>query len=133
MHAVPLQKWIEEGIVFKFIGDNIDKQTRVRDYRSDHEGALLHMFSLLASRSRTPVPHLQHTGQVSDLTAVTFLPQHSDVQAVKDNLVVLVSRILVKYIPALGFLSKVVTKHILYLINIRMQCLRSPRSWCWTF
>ena len=59
-HTVPLQKWIDEGVVFKFWGDNVDKQLKVRDLRSDHKGEMVHMFSLLAGRSRTPHLGIDH-------------------------------------------------------------------------
>ena len=122
-HTVPLQKWIKDKVVFKFVGDNVEKQQRVRDYRSDHHGKLLHMFSLLVSRSRTPAPELQHTGHLSKLTEIAvedFLPTSSDVRIMKGNLVVLVSRILVQYFPSLAFLSKAVTKHILHKYSSMM-------------
>lgn len=70
LHTVPIEKWIKDGIVFKFWGDNVDKQRKVRDLRSDHQGKMLHMFSLLVGRSRTPAPELPFTGQVSKLTEV---------------------------------------------------------------
>ena len=103
LHVFPLKKWIENGSVIKYIGDNLDKQKRVRDYRSDHQGDLLHMYSLCVCRSRTPAPELAHTGQISKLTEIpneVFLPQSKDVRAIKGNLVILVSRILVQYFPA---------------------------------
>lgn len=115
LHTVPMQRWIREGVVFKFWGDNVNKQRRVRDYRSDHHGGMVNMYSILAGRSRTPAPDLSHTGSLSDLTNLSvdsFLPQKRDIFATKSNLVVLVSRILVEYFPALKFLSVVVPKHI---------------------
>ena len=47
LHTVPIKQWIQDGVVFKFWGDNVDKQRRVRDLRSDHMGEMLHMFSLI--------------------------------------------------------------------------------------
>ena len=41
-HEVPLQKWIAEGAVFKFVGENVDKRKGVRDIRSDHRQELKH-------------------------------------------------------------------------------------------
>lgn len=123
LHTVPIRQWIQDGLVIKFVGDNVEKKRRVRDYRSDHQGDLLHMYSLLVVRSRTPAPELIHTGQVSKLTEISdeaFLPQSSDIHAVKSNLVILVSRILVQYFPALAFLSKVVPKHILHKYSKKM-------------
>ena len=110
LHTIPIKKWIKEGTVFKFWGDNVDKQRHVRDLRSDHQGEMLHMFSLLVGRSRTPAPEHPFTGQLSKLTEVPsdyFLPNISDITAVKSNMVVLVSRILTQYFPGLAPLSKV--------------------------
>ena len=50
-HTVPLKKWIEQKVVFKFWGDNVDKQRRVRDLRSDNSGEMVHMFSILVGHS----------------------------------------------------------------------------------
>ena len=115
LHNVPIQQWISDGAVFKFWGDNVDKQRRVRYLRSDHQGEMLHMFSVIAGRSRTPVPELPFSGQLSQLDCTPtayFLPNNADVRAVKENLVVLVNRILTEYFPALVPFSKVVPKHI---------------------
>ena len=89
LHNVPIQQWISNGAVFKFWGDNVDKQRRVRDLRSDHQGEMLHMFSVIAGRSRTPVPELPFSGQLSQLDCTPmayFLPNNADVRAVKENL-----------------------------------------------
>ena len=37
-----LEQWIEDGVVFKFWGDNLDKLQRVHDLRSDHVGEMLY-------------------------------------------------------------------------------------------
>ncbi len=52
LHNVPLQKWITEGVTFKFIGDNVDKRG-VRDAHSDHSGEMMHMYSSLVPRLST--------------------------------------------------------------------------------
>ena len=97
-HTIPLQKWLAEGVVFKFWGDNVDKQRKVRDPRSDNEGKMLHMFSILAGRSRTPAPELPHTGGtlsvLDSLPATDFLPTRSDVVSIKRNLADIICRIL---------------------------------------
>ena len=51
-HKDPIQQWIKDGATFKFIGDNIDKKKRVRDMRSDHQEKMIHMYSVLVSKSR---------------------------------------------------------------------------------
>ena len=108
---------------FKFWGDNVDKSRRVRDLRSDHLGAMLHMFSLIVGKSRTPAPELSHRGQLSLISEVPeelFLPNSSDVEKVKGNLVKIVSRILTRYISALVPFAKIVPKHILHQYSREM-------------
>ena len=115
LHTVPLKQWIQDGQVLKFWGDNVDKKRKVRDLRSDHQGKMLHMFSMLVGQSRTPAPYLPCVGHGCDLAIVPpefFLPSSDNVEKVKVNLVTLVSRVLTQYFPALVLLAKVVPKHI---------------------
>lgn len=124
MHTIPLQEWIEDGEVFKFWGDNVDKKQNVRDLRSDHQGEMIHMFSLLVGLSRTPAPHLPHTGYVSKVSEVPselFLPTYEDVSKVKSNLVILVSRVLTQYISGLIPLRKAIPNHILHMYSKEMS------------
>ena len=114
-HAAPMKKWIDEGMVFKFIGDNVDKQLKVRDIRSDHQAYMLHMYSILVALSRTQASLLPHTGHLSSLGEVPaqfFLPTCDDVSKLKANLVVLVSRVLCDYFSHLAPFRKFVNKHI---------------------
>ena len=90
-------------------------------------GEMLHMFSLIVGRSHTPAPELPFTGhlaQLADFGTDYFLPNSSDVAAVKSNLVVLVGRILTEYFPSLACFSKVVPKHILHRYSAQM-CKKS--------
>lgn len=124
-HTVPLKKWLDEGVVIKFWGDNVDKQQRVRDLRSDNMGEMLHMFSLLVGRSRTPAPDLLHVGgqlsTLNDLTPDFFLPTAAVVKSVKNNLVQIVCRILTTYITGLAPLAKIVPQHILHRYSREMS------------
>ena len=100
LNVAPLKKWRDEGIVFKFWGDNVDKQQKVRDIRSDQQGSMLHMYSILIGRSRTQNSLLPYSDQVSsfaDVSAWFFLPTADDVNDLKANLVILVSRALTDY------------------------------------
>lgn len=77
LHSVPIDRWISDDITFKFIGDNLDKKVGVRDVRTDHKGSMVHMYSLLAARSRLPPLDLSRTGQVADVMSLpwqSFLP-----------------------------------------------------------
>ena len=70
IHEVPLQQWIQDDIIFKFWGDNVDKKRGVRDVRSDNQATMLHMYSLLVGRSRIPGIGLSRTGQVAKLSSM---------------------------------------------------------------
>ena len=111
LHKVPLQQWIADGVQFKFVGDNVNKKKGVRDIRSDHQSQLHHMFSMLVVRGRTqdpphPLPLSQSQPSLSSLEVSSLLPTPEDVEAIKKNLLVLVSRILCKYMKSLPFLRK---------------------------
>ena len=124
LHTVPIQNWIQAGEVIKFWGDNVNLQQHVRDLRSDHQGGMLDMFSMLVNRSRTPAPELSCTGQLGQLnddSIKLFLPTNSDVAAVKKNLVVLVGRIITEYFPALAPFSRLVPKHISHRYSSQMS------------
>lgn len=85
---------------------------------------MLHMYSVLVSKSRTPAPSLSHTGHLSDLSQVPpsmFLPTCDDVIKVKSNLVILVSRVLTQYLSALTPLSKAIPKHITHQYTTEMS------------
>lgn len=123
LHTRPLSQWIANDVPFKFWGDNVDKRKGVRDVRSDHHGSLLHMYSILAGRSRTPEPQLSRSGHVANLLSLpsqTFLPTTDDIHAVQSNLVILVSRVLTQFIDDLSPLSKAVPKHILHKYSQQM-------------
>ena len=124
LYKVPVQKWIEQGITFKFIGDNIDKKKGVRDARSDHQSEMLHMYSVLVARSRLPALDLPQTGQVSDVMSLSpadLLPSKDDIEKVKLNLVVLVSRLITTHFKDLSAFSKVVCKHITHKYSQEMS------------
>lgn len=124
LHKVPLQNWISEGATFKFIGDNVDQKRGVRDPRSDHSGEMLHMYSVLVMKSRLPPADLERSGrvaQVSTLPWSSFVPSRADVEAVKQNLVVLVARLLTEYFKDLTPLSKSVPQHIQHQFTHQMS------------
>lgn len=70
-HTAPLQQWIANNSPIKIWGDNVDKKRGVRDKRSDHSGELLHMYTIVATQSRTRANSLKHTGCVADLVFST--------------------------------------------------------------
>lgn len=116
LHQVPIKKWIEDGIIilFQFIGDNVNKKKKVRDERSDNRSEMVNMYSILVVKSRVS-SDLPKTGVVADLHSIpwkSFLPSHDDVLCVKQNLIVLVCRLLTKFFRDLTPFSKCVPAHI---------------------
>ena len=104
-------------------GDNVDKKKGVRDVRSDHHGSLLHRYSILAGHSHVQASELSCTvcvALLSQLSAFKFLPTSKDFDAVYSNLVVLVSRIITRYIDGLVVLSKLVPQHIQHKYSMEM-------------
>lgn len=123
-HTPPLHHWIGDDIIFKFWSDNVDKKRNVRDVRSDHQGDMLHMYSILAGKSRTPEKSLSRTGVVASLKSqcsFSYLPSREDAQIVKNNLVTLVSQILTQYIQGMSCLSKFVPQHIMHKYSKEMS------------
>ena len=114
-HKLPIEKWIAEDAVFKFIGDNVDKHVGVRDVRSGNQSQFVHMYSILAVRSRLPREDLSRVGTVGDLSKIKFrkfLPSCTELQNTRKNLVVLVGRVLTKYVESLKPLAQCVSSHI---------------------
>ena len=123
LYTVPIKQWIAQDDVFKFFGDNVNKKQKRRDERSDNSPEMLNMFSIIVSKSRTPAPSLLHTGQVrrlSELPTTVFLPSHNDVENIKSNLVVIVSRVLTKYITSLAPFAKSIEQHIPHMYTKEM-------------
>ena len=123
LSTAPLQQWISDGELFKFWGDNVDKRKGVRDVRINHHGSLLHMYTVIAGRSRIQVKELSHThpvGVLSRLPADTFLPTSEDFLLIQKNLTVIVRRIITRYIDGMSVLSKSVPEHIEHKYSTEM-------------
>ena len=81
---------------------------------------MYHMYSILALKSRVPIPQLPHTGSLEDTPAEHFLLSAQDMKELKGTLTVLVARLLTQYIPSLSFLAAVVPKHICHKYSVQM-------------
>ena len=90
--------------------------TRVRDLRSDHRGDMIHMYSMLVVKSCVPFTGLAITGRFD----LVFLPTKDELQAIRGNLDILVSRVLCKYMKGLKLLSPAVPNHILHKYSKEM-------------
>lgn len=100
---------------FVLVGDNIDKRVTPREMRVGSQVQSLHYFHSYAALNRIDTSHLDDTkplGSLRDLPLSTFLPTTTDCTKIRENYVVLMARILVKYIPHLSHLHKCVPQHI---------------------
>ena len=114
LHCDPLREWIASGEPVKFVGDNVNKKRGVRDIRSDHQGSMLNMYSMLVVKGRVmaDADDASHHNSLSSLDAHTFLPTKEDIHILQLNLTVLVAHILCAHIKCLSPLSKVVPPSI---------------------
>ena len=127
-HDKPIQEWrahVSEHVpqshlphVYMIVGDNIDKRIAPRNMRVDHQVQSLHYFHAYAALNRIETLHLDDTcphGDIEQLPLSTFLLSPDDCCVLRDNYVVLVSRILVKHLTFLNKFGKHVPKHIHHL------------------
>ncbi len=84
---------------------------------------MVHMYSMLVVKSRVQSAGLSTASRASNLTdcsALHFLPSKHDLDEIRGNLVILVSRILCKYIKPLKPLLSSVDKHITHQYSTEM-------------
>ena len=130
LQKIPLTDWLKEGAPVKYISDNVNKQKKVRDIRSDHQ-CKMHMYSILVTKGRVSLPEndVETTSpcqldKLKSISPATFLPSKEHVLALRGSLKVLVARILCKYITCLASLSKQVPQHVSHE-NMESMALKS--------
>lgn len=114
-NTLPTEVTQEAWTGFKLVGDNIDKTVHPRRQRSDRQTKSLHYFNTMAVRDRIDMSVFSDEEKMLDLSTVnldSLLPDEIDIKAIRTNFSVLVSRVLVKYLPAFQVLQSVVSKHI---------------------
>ena len=82
------------------------------------------MYSMIAVKARIPPPTIDHFTPVDiEQIPISTLPSVTDIQKRRRNSVILVSRILLKYIKLLNFtcMSNVVPAHIMHTHIIDMD------------
>ena len=142
-HDKPLRVWqasvSESGsssnlpYVYIIVGDNIDKRITPRTMRVDNQVRSLHFFHAFAALSRVETLHLDDTKPIGDIKSLplsTFLPSAEDCSALRDNYVILISRILVKHMAFLQSFSKCVPNQIEHMYSKEMAKISSVVSEC---
>ena len=99
---------------FKLVGDNLNNTVKPRDMRIDDVSQSLHYFNAYAVEDRVDFRFLSSDTTVIDVYVdiSIFLPSSADVEAMITNFSVIISRFLVKHIPALSEYSACVPDHI---------------------
>ena len=103
------------SVFFKLVGDNLDKNVKPRDMRSDHQTESFHFFNTLAVKDRISLAHHSSSATIVNPDTVDldqYLPSSEDYRIMTSNMVTLVSRVLVKHIPSLLPYTPVVESHI---------------------
>ena len=116
----PPQQW--HG--WKIVGDNIDKSVKPRHEIVDHHTKSLQYFHSYAVLDRIDFSHYSDeptTMDASLYSVESFLPTPDDLKQMFTNFTVLVSRILVEYLPCFQGFSKAVINHIPHLYTKQMS------------
>ena len=118
---IPIKSWIEKGMEFEFVSDNVDKKMGVRDIRTGFHGEMKHMYSILAIFSRTPSsPARGSNTSLESINPDNILPTPENVLRVKQNLAILVSRVVCRYISCLKHFSVAIQSHITHKFSDQM-------------
>ncbi len=100
---------------FRIVGDNIDKNVKPRDMRSDHQTQSLHYFNSFAILDRVDLSHYSSSPlrlDPAELDPIVFLPSKEDYDALEDNMNVLISRVIVQYMSFFKDYGSIVIRHI---------------------
>ena len=113
----PVQRYI-------LTGDNIDKSVSPRYMTVDHQTKSLHYFHAYASLNRIDLTGVSEEMPTSrllrNLETSAFLPSVSDCQALRDNYVVLFSRVICETLTAFSSFRECVPKHIAHKYSVEM-------------
>ncbi len=104
-------KWVG----FRIVGDNIDKNIKPRDMRLDHQTQSLHYFNSFALQDRIDLsPYSDSPRRINpvELDPSVFLPSKEDYRILEDTMTVLISRVLVQYMPFFEEYASVTIQHI---------------------
>lgn len=100
---------------YKLVGDNIDKNIRPREMRSDYQTRSLHYFHTYAVCDRVDMSNFSEEVPLVTMNSIALqdlLPTSSDECMMRDNFVVLVGRTLAKNMPFFSKFCKGQRRHI---------------------
>lgn len=114
---------------FRLCGDNIDKNISRRYLRSDRRNQSVHYFHAYAVENRIDVSKLSDVSiPMSEVTTHDYvpnsiLPRHGDDTIIKENIAILISRILYERLSFFNFsFDGVIQWHIKHKYSAEMSC-----------
>ena len=109
--------------MYILVGDNLDKDVSPRDMRVSHQTKSLHYFHSYAVKDRTNFSACSNEASVIDIKSLPlnlFLPSLNDCKKLRDNYIILVSRVLVNHLNFLSSLKDCVPQHIEHIYSREM-------------
>ena len=122
-----------EWFGFKLVGDNIDKNVKPRDIRFSNQTTSLHYFHVYAVKDRISFKHLNSSPPLitsDDIDFNVFFPAPADNEKLVANFQILMTRMLVHYLPGLQTLSAGTNHHILHKYSRNMSLKSNVVSDC---
>lgn len=106
---------VEDRKLFQITGDNVDFEIRAKYMTLDRRNKSLHWFNVIATDERVIPPCvLENAGPRRSILTVSnseFFPSVLDHRCIRDDFVLLVSEVVVKYLAAFGSFSQFVVNH----------------------
>ena len=101
----------------KIVGDNIDKDVKPRNMRSDYQTRSLHYFHAYAVRDRLNLDNCDDCASAPNPSTIDLellLPSKEDEMQIRSNMGILIARTLKKHIPYFSKYGKGVERHIMH-------------------
>ncbi len=114
-YADGLIEEVKSGKKLQGTGDNWDMLIRAHDMRSSHQNVDLHYFASNLIVERVPCENLSTTAPKRDVRSLpnsAFLLSNEESVKFRENLKVLVGRVLVANIPSMSFMKSIIPQHI---------------------
>ena len=109
---------------FKIVGDNIDKEVKPRNMRSDYQAWSLHYFHFYAVKDRVNLDNCEDKPSAPDISSVdleVLLPSDNDESTIRRNMGIFIACTLKKHIPFFPEYGKGVERHIRHRFTEEMS------------
>ena len=110
-----LQKLVQEGLQLRVNFDNLDFKILANQVLTSHCNADVHWINQYITFDRVPSAHLDDQKPLADLKELPlteYILSQEEERQLRNNMIVLVARVLTKMIPCLAYIKDAVPKHI---------------------